>query len=61
MSSRNDHEHDLKNYLAILMGYTELLLQECPPDDPRRADYEEMHRAALAAVRLVATRREHSE
>ena len=61
MSSHEEYEHDLKNYLAILMGYTELLLQECPPDDPRHADYEEMHRAALAAVRIVAKRGEDPE
>jgi len=49
-----DVEHALKNYLAILLGFTELLLDETPPDDPRRSDFEEMHRAALEAVKLVS-------
>jgi hypothetical protein len=48
-----DAEHALKNYLAILLGFTELLLDETAADDPRRADFEEMHRAAFEAVRLV--------
>ena len=48
-----DVEHALKNYLAILIGFTELLLDETPPGDPRRADFEEMHRAASEAVKLV--------
>ena len=48
-----DVEHALKNYLAILMGFTELLLDESGPGDPHRADFEEMHRAA-AAVKLLS-------
>ena len=53
MARSADVEHALKNYLAILLGFTELLLDEAAPDDPRRADFEEMHRAALEAVKLV--------
>jgi hypothetical protein len=47
-------EHKLMNYLAIIVGFSELLLQESAADDPRRADLEEIHRAATAAVRLVS-------
>jgi hypothetical protein len=61
MTSQDELDHALKNHLAILIGYCELLLQECQPDDPRRGDFEEMHRAALAAVRLVAARQEDGE
>jgi hypothetical protein len=54
MALSADVEHALKNYLAILLGFTELLLDETAPGDPRRADFEEMHRAALEAVKLVS-------
>jgi len=47
-------EHALKNYLAIILGFSELLLQETAVDDPRRGDFEEIHKAAAAAVQLVA-------
>jgi hypothetical protein len=47
-------EHALKNYLAIILGFSELLLQETTVDDPRRGDFEEIHKAAAAAVELVA-------
>jgi hypothetical protein len=46
-------EHALKNYLAIILGYAELLVHETPEDDPRRPDYVEIHRAAIAAVELL--------
>ena len=47
-------EHALKNYLAIILGFSELLLQEAAVDDPRRGDFEEIHKAATAALQLVA-------
>ena len=55
MALSPDVEHALKNYLSILMGFTELLLDESGPDDPHRADFEEMHRAASQAVKLLST------
>jgi len=61
MSDLNDSEHALKNYLAVIIGYTELLLQESAADDPRRGDYEEMHRAASRAVHLVNARQASGE
>jgi signal transduction histidine kinase len=54
MTPTRELEHALKNYLAIILGFSELLLQESPPDDPRREDYEEIHKAATAAVRIVS-------
>jgi len=51
-----DSEHMLRNYLAIVVGYAELLLQEAAQDDPRRADFDEIHRAATAAMQLIAAR-----
>jgi signal transduction histidine kinase len=54
MSNPRELEHNLKNHLAIILGFTELLLQESAPDDPRREDFQEIHKAAAAAVRLVS-------
>jgi signal transduction histidine kinase len=54
MTDPNATTHALKNCLAIILGYAELLLQESAPDDPRRVDFQEIHRAATAAVRLMA-------
>jgi hypothetical protein len=48
-----DAEHALRNHLAIILGYAELLLQDAAPDDPRREDFEEIVKAARAAVQLV--------
>lgn len=56
MTDPRERDHALKNYLAILIGYAELLLEESGPDDPRRGDFEEIHRAATAAVKLVSVR-----
>jgi hypothetical protein len=58
MTLPRDDNHALKNHLAIILGYAELLLQECAANDPRRGDFEEIVRAALAAVKLVSARQE---
>jgi len=42
--------HDMKNYLGIVIGYSHLLLEEMAADDPRRADVEEIRKAADAAL-----------
>jgi signal transduction histidine kinase len=54
MTKSRDLEHTLKNHLAIILGFSELLLQEAAPDDPRRDDLEEIHKAATAAVEIVS-------
>jgi signal transduction histidine kinase len=54
MTNPRQLEHNLKNHLAIILGFTELLLQEAAPDDPRREDFEEIHKAAATAVELVS-------
>lgn len=48
--SHDKERHDFKNQLGIILGFAELLVKECAPDDPRRADLEEIHRAATAAL-----------
>jgi hypothetical protein len=41
-----DTEHAIKNHLAVIVGFCELLLAETPPDDARQADLQEINRAA---------------
>lgn len=48
----HESEHTLKNHLAIILGYCELLLGETPPDDPRHGDLLEMQRAANAVLMM---------
>lgn len=46
-------EHTLKNYLAVIVGYCDLLLGETPPEDPRHADLADMQRAAKSALSIL--------
>jgi hypothetical protein len=47
--------HDLKNQLGIVLGFSELLLNELDPASAQRADIEEIHVAAQRALELLAT------
>jgi hypothetical protein len=52
-----DHDksrHDFKNQLGIILGFSELLMTEAAAEDPRRGDLEEIHKAAQAALDLLA-------
>jgi hypothetical protein len=53
MSDSGPFVHDMKNYLGIVIGYSNLLLEELPPEDPRRTDIDEIRKAGEAAVALV--------
>lgn len=57
MTDETEFEHELKNYLAIILGYADLLLEEIPADDPRVEDLTEIHKAATAAVALLNSHR----
>ena len=46
--------HDLTNQLAIIHGFAGVLLAEAEAADPRRSDFEEIHRAAATAIELLA-------
>ena len=46
-------EHTLRNHLAIILGYCDLLRSETPAEDPRHMDLEEMHRAATAMMSIL--------
>jgi hypothetical protein len=45
--------HQFKNYLSIVVGFSDLLLAELSEADPRRSDLLEVHKAAHAAMALV--------
>ena len=45
--------HDFNNILTAIGGYTDLLLADLPPDDPRRQDVDEIHHAADRAAALT--------
>ncbi len=45
--------HDFNNVLTAIFGYTELLSDQFGPEDPRRADLDEIPRAADRAATLT--------
>jgi hypothetical protein len=53
MSSARTFVHDMKNYLGIVIGYSNLVLDELPPEDPRRTDIDEIRKAGEAALALI--------
>jgi len=46
--------HDFKGHLSIILGFADLMLSQTRPDDPRRADLEEIRSAATQALELLA-------
>ena len=52
--SHDKDRHDFKNQLSIILGFSEILLAEAADGDPRRGDLEEIHKAAAAALALLA-------
>jgi signal transduction histidine kinase len=46
--------HDMKNQLGIILGFSELLLDEMTAGDPRRADIQEIHVAAGRMMELLS-------
>lgn len=45
--------HQLKNHLAIVIGFCDRLLGDLPQDDPKRVDIQEMRKAGQAALELI--------
>ena len=45
--------HDLNNMLAAILGFSEFLKRSLEPDDPRRADVEQISRAADRSASLT--------
>lgn len=50
-----DPVHAFKNHLAIVVGFSELLLSELPPDSAHRKDVLEIYKAGREALALLAT------
>ena len=51
--------HDLKNHLAVIVGFCDLLMADTSAGDPRTADLLEVHQAArqaMAAMPEIARR-----
>jgi hypothetical protein len=44
----------MQNQLGVILGFSDLLLEEMDPADPRRGDVQEIRTAATRAVELVA-------
>ena len=51
--------HRLKNKLAIVLGFCDLLLNELPEDDAHRADVVQIQEAAQAALRELPPMHAH--
>jgi hypothetical protein len=45
--------HALKNQLSIVVGFSDLLYSDTPPEDPRHADLGEIRKAARAAMAII--------
>ena len=45
--------HALKNQLSIVVGFSDLVFSETPPEDPRHADLAEICKAARAAMAII--------
>ena len=45
--------HDMKNLIGIIIGYSHLILEEMPPDDPKRSDLAEIRNAGESAIVLL--------
>ncbi len=45
--------HDFNNLLSVILGYSQLLLEQLDPLDPRRPDITEIHRAGESAAGLT--------
>lgn len=46
--------HAFKNQLAIIIGFSDLLLSELPEDSPHRRDVAEINKAGHQALALLA-------
>jgi hypothetical protein len=45
--------HQLKNHLAIIVGFCDLLISDTPDGDPRKADLLDVHKAARDAMAVM--------
>jgi signal transduction histidine kinase len=53
-ATSNKHmAHGFSNVITAITGYTDLLLEQLPADDPRQRDVERIRDAADQAVKLT--------
>ena len=53
MTNQREFLHDMKNLIGIIIGYSNLLLDEMPAADPRRPDVDEIRKAGEGALVLL--------
>lgn len=53
MNADRKFVHDMKNMLGIVIGYSDLVLDDMPANDPHRADVDEIRKAGEAALALL--------
>lgn len=53
MNADRKFVHDMKNLIGIIIGYSNLLLDEMPTDDPKRPELDEIRKASESAVALL--------
>ena len=53
MSVKRPFYHDMKNLLGIIIGYSNLMLDEMTEGDPLKLDVEEIRKAGESAVALI--------
>ena len=53
MNADRKFVHDMKNMLGIVIGYSNLLLDDMAADDPKRADIDEILKAGEQAIALL--------
>ena len=46
--------HDVRNQLSIILGFSEILVQELEETDAKRPDLQEIHAAAERAMAALA-------
>ncbi len=49
--------HELNNQLTVILGFSDLLLEDLPENDPRYGDLLEIRNAAQAALEIAPTLR----
>ncbi len=54
MTQDDKSRHDFMNQLTIIRGFAEILIAGAQPGDVRRGDFEEIHKAAVTALTLLA-------
>jgi hypothetical protein len=45
--------HQMSNYLAVILGFVELILADTTEEDPHYADLIEVRNAAVDAAKLI--------